>query len=189
MYIDMRRALLAYLGHKDSDDLVLVKINCTLVKKYLLFQFLSNIIYLILQFRLFDMALRCCLLLKILLFNSKETVHFFFICGGINTYSGDLITVFYEKLLSVHLCDTIPRTSLFSENLIHNLQNKEFRQVVAVLIKTQRQRSGWSKPVRSCRPTELSGLGDFLMGAYYPKCVYHFEILNILIKLYKILNA
>ncbi|RNA38866.1 hypothetical protein BpHYR1_044362 [Brachionus plicatilis] len=30
---------------------------------------------------------------------------------------------------------------------------------MTVLIQTQRQRFGRSKPVRSCRPTELSGLG------------------------------
>ncbi|RMZ97324.1 hypothetical protein BpHYR1_022929 [Brachionus plicatilis] len=39
-------------------------------------------------------------------------------------------------------------------NCIIKLKNK-----ITVLIKTQRQRSGRSKSVMSCRPTELSGLG------------------------------
>ncbi|RNA31827.1 hypothetical protein BpHYR1_039647 [Brachionus plicatilis] len=35
----------------------------------------------------------------------------------------------------------------------------KLKNKITVLIKTQRQRSGWPKPVRSCCLTELSGLG------------------------------
>ncbi|RNA34322.1 hypothetical protein BpHYR1_000169 [Brachionus plicatilis] len=64
---------------------------------------------------------------------------------------------------------TLDMWQFYYSQTINSQQKLKLKNKITVLIKTQRQRSGRSKTVRSCRATELSGLGyfsyeDFLMG-------------------------